>query len=497
MLRHAPRPSRLRRAFWKLRSRTPGFHVVVGGLMLMALGFHALTFRPEVWWGDAYQYLLHAENLLSGRAYADTGVLPGPDGLGPQADPVGYPLVLAPLVALFGASPVGLALTSSLFLIGASWLTATLARGWLPDPFAAAIAVLVAFQPGLMAASRQPLADPLFLVLVVLCLLAAERASYQTERWRRRALVAGAALALAVATRPLGLVLAPALLIPGLVRSRRLERPAIVSLAVGAALWAVLVVVDRATAPGVAGLEALGVGPRPLSELPGRLVGYVRGSYPLWYVPGSDLAKNVLFAIAMFPAGVGFAHRVRRRLGPAEAFAALYVIALVVWTEPSTRALFPLYPIYLLYLVVGVWRLGRDTQARQWATSAALAAAVAFSYGGRYLGWAVSPPSAVVDADDEAVYRHLRTATPADAVVLTTGDPRPAVYYARRAVARGPSEVGDWAAFADRTGASYALVRDDSELAAALLDDPRHEVVLRRGSQALVHICPGPCAGPE
>ena len=501
MLYSPPRPTALRRARAQLRSVRISFHPTIGGLLLLLLGFHALTFRPEVWWGDSYQYVLHAQNLIAGQPYAATGVLPGPYGAGaPGAYPPGYPLLLAPLLAAVGLNAKAIALLGSLFVLGTAWVTATLARGWLPDPFAIAIAVLIGLQPGLVAMSRVPLSDPSFLFFAMLCLWMAERASYKSERWRRWALIAGLALAAAALTRTLGLVLIPALLAPGLVRHRKLERPALRAVAIGAALWLAVSLIPLGATPTRTAASGAGASVqsdvfRQLVEIPASIVELVRASFPLWEVPGIDVLKNLLFAVAIVPVGVGLLHRVRRRLGPAESFAVFYTLALFLLTVSGTRSLYPLYPIYYLYLIVGVWRLGRDSVAQQWATTAVLAAAITASYGSRYARWAIDLPDTRVDERDLAVYHALRDASPEGAIALTTHDPRPAVFHAERRIAHGPDTVPEWLAYADETGATFALVRDDGEIAQGLLADRRHQLVARDGRLTLYRVCETECVG--
>lgn len=469
--------------------------------MLVALGFHAATFRPEPWWGDAYQYLLHAQNLLSGQPYADTGYVPSPYAyVAPAAYPVGYPLLLAPVLALFGLDPFAIALLGTLLVLGTAWAAATLARGWLPPPYAIGLALLIAFQPALIALARLPRSDTAFVLFTTLCLLFAERASYRTTRWRRWALLAGLALAAAALTRTLGLVLIPAVLAPGLLRSRRVTAPALRAVGVGAALWLLVSLIPLGGPAVVVPDAASGYGGliqtdllRDLARIPARVVAYTRATFPLWEVPGVDPLKHLLFAVALVPVGVGFLHRARRRPGPAEAFVALYGLALLLWASPSARSLYPLYPLYYLYLCIGVWRLGRTHVSRQWATAALLIAAVALSYGGRYARASSAPPGERVDDRDRAVYDALREASPEDAIVLTTGDPRAQVYYTGRAVTRGPGELAEWRRYADALGATYALVRDGSEIGPALLRDPRHQLVRRDGPLTLYRICPEAC----
>lgn len=505
------RPSPYRGLQAWARSLDIGFHPMMGGLMLILFGFHLLTFQEEHWWGDSYQYLLHAENVLSGQTYADTGYVPSPHNfIAPAAYPPGYPLLIAPLLALFGASPQVFAMLASLFLLGTAWATATLARGWIPDPYAIAIAVLIGLQPWLIAMSRQPLSDPSFLFFAMLCVLAADRASYRQDTWNRRVVVAGLALGAAALIRTLGLVLIPALLLPGLIRHRRLSRSALAATGLGFGIW-LLVSLIPLGAPALSGTTASSGGYGALiqddlfhnlleipARIPLRIVDYARATFPFWEVPGRDVLKNVLFLGALFPVGLGLIHRIRRRLGPAETFAALYLLSLLPWTFSSTRYLSPLYPLYYLYLVVGAWRIGRDGLGRMWATNAVLVSAIGLSYGTRYLEWVVGPPTQVVPREDASLYQFVRATIPDSAVVVTSHDPRPTVYHTRRRASVGPDTIEEWNAYADRIGATYALVRDESEIAPEVLRDPRHQLVRRDGDLTLYHVCPTACVrAPE
>ncbi len=496
---------------------------MVGALLVVAFGVHLLTFQPGTWWGDSFQYLLHAESLISGRPYADTGYIPSPYSfLAPAAYPVGYPLLIAPVLAVFGPSPQALGVVASVCLLGTAWLAATMARAWVPDPFAVAVAGGVAFQPGLLASTGPPLSDLPFMFFVVLSLLAADRASRQRDRWGRWAVLAGLAVGAAVATRTLGVVLVPALLLPGVIRSRRFERWALVAMGIGLVLVVGVASVDLGApaSPGVGdrarseqGADA-GRGADPgygalvrdnllgrLSQIPTRIpaqvTNYARASYPLWEVPGASGLKNLLSLLALVPVGIGVAHCARRRFGATEAFAVLYVMALLPWSFSGVRYLFPVYPLYYLYLVVGVWWIGRDNRSRQRVVVAALAVAVGVSYGGRFMERAVEPVEPITPTDEEALYDFIRETTPDGAVMLTTQDARIPAYYTRRAVSLGPKEVGEWTVYADRLGASYALVQDQSEVAPALRRDPRHRLVRRSRHLAFYRVCPSACEASE
>jgi 4-amino-4-deoxy-L-arabinose transferase-like glycosyltransferase len=77
-------------------------------LWLLLFGYFVLgvvTLTSGHGWGDDWaQYVLHAQNIVNGRAYGDTGYLFNPDNpsIGPPNYPPGLPYVLAPVIALFG-----------------------------------------------------------------------------------------------------------------------------------------------------------------------------------------------------------------------------------------------------------------------------------------------------------------------------------------------------------------------------------------------------------
>ncbi|MFC7516875.1 hypothetical protein ACFQUU_17855 [Herbaspirillum sp. GCM10030257] len=87
--------------------RMPSFTLLAG---VVILGFFLLALmsqNPQHPWGDDWaQYVLHAQNILTGNAYADTGYLFNPDfpNVGPPTYPPGLPLLLVPTLAAYGVN---------------------------------------------------------------------------------------------------------------------------------------------------------------------------------------------------------------------------------------------------------------------------------------------------------------------------------------------------------------------------------------------------------
>lgn len=485
------------------------FHARAALLALGLFAVHLAVFEVDRWWGDTYQYLLHAENLTAGRPYADTGYVPSPESyVAPVAYPTGYPLLIAPVVAAFGFDPRALSVVASLCLIAAAWAAGTLARRTVPDGWAYSVVVLVGLQPGLIATSWQPLSDLPFMAFALLAVLAAERATGGADRpaWDRRrvgwAVLAGAAGAAATLTRSLGVVLVPTVLLVALLH-RRSAGAAALAVGVGAAAFAALQfdvggpsITISAEGAGYAKLvqqDLLGQLGQIPARVPRQALDYARAAFPLWLVPDAPGLTNGFAALALVPVAVGFWTRARRRVGVPEAFAVLYVLALLPWTFSGTRYLFPVYPLYYLFLVVGLWRIAQ--RGARWRAAVAVAGlAVAVSYGARYGEWAGRPPGSVAVASDVAVYRFVRERTPEAAVVATTSDPRYAAFYARRPAATGPDEAERWPGFVRRLGATHVVAREGS--GGAAWAGQGAERLYGRGDLAVYRVCRGPCADP-
>lgn len=462
------------------------FTVVVVGLVALVAVFHLLTLRSGVgWYGDTYQYLLHAENLVAGRPYADTGYIFNPEQyMAPAAYPAGFPVLLAPVIALFGMSVPAILVLMTLVWAATVAAFAFLFRYELPARYVYGLVLAIGLQPYVWELKHEPLSDLPFLLGVVLSLLCYERA-VRAEGGREVgfAVAAGIAAAYAIAVRPLALVLVPAFLVADLVRARRLTRAAIVSV-VGCGVlygfYAGLVDLETGTrvvptggeggaATGggygalvrIAVLEHLGDIPRHVAA---NIIDYARATFVFWHIPqpGGGLVKNVLMGLSLVPLGLGLGHRLRRRFGGIEAFVVLYALSLLPWSFSGVRYLAPLIPFYYFYLFVGLerWHAGRRTQRVARLATASVAVALVTVYALRYeallLDGRHSPDLAELAADP--VYVYLREETPPATVLMTSGDPRAAVFFSRRAASTAPTDVSRWPAFAERLGASYAVV---------------------------------------
>lgn len=320
---------------------------------------------PSMADGDYAQYLLHARNLVEGRPYADIGYIHSSHNwIGPPAQPPGWPLVLAPVVGLFGVDSPAVRVLS-VVLVAASAVAAGAFFARRSGPLiGAATGAITALSLEAQGATLTAYSEPLFVLLVWgILLLADERTAWSS--WRSVGIAAMAAGA--VATRVAGVALVPALLVYAFVRypqdRRRTLTPLLVLSAVGVivAMFATDIVPFLRTVFGVVPWiltrpeETINV----YSEV--LLVGTL---YPL---PGNR-PNDLYHLVALLPMTVGLVPLWREHgKSPLLAVSIGYVVLLLLAPVRVSRYAWPLLPIVAFALVAGLQSL-LSRGARRWSS---------------------------------------------------------------------------------------------------------------------------------
>ena len=458
---------------------------------LVAAGFvlHLVLLDPtSIWAGDDSQYVMHARNLVAGQPYADTGYLQNPERfIGPTTYPPGFPLLLAPVVAVAGVSRTAIVAFSTVCLFGAIWLMVWLVYGKLSLVSVLSLVVLLGLNPLLWWSQNRPLSELPFLLFVVLALVLADRSERTAHR--RGALVwaalAGLTAGYAILIRQLGIVLIPALVLPTLFRTRRVSLPVVILVGMG-------ILVPLVTYAGfdwdsgarivASGVEAeTGYGQLVRSgliaeaaEIPGRVLArlrdYALDAQTLW--PLVTSIRAVHYPLRFLALGVlllGFLVRVRRRFEPLDAFVVLYFAALLPWSFGSSRYLLPLVPFCYMYLLVGLDWLWARSRGRSRSVRGAVAGVTSLCV--LLLGAHVF--EGVRDAatpDDqlgpERALALVRERTAPTAVVLTSEDPRLLVLVTGRVGTTSPRTLAEWPEYVERAGVTNAYITEDREAVA-------------------------------
>jgi hypothetical protein len=422
----------------------------VGLLLLLAAlaAFHlAALHRGHAWNGDFALFLMHAQNLVAGQPYEQTPyVLNGVSGNpSPHAYPPGFPVLLAPIVAVFGSD----LLPMKAFVIGcfvlALGVVATLFRKDLPPSFLLATIALLGFSPYFTTFLQESvLSDVPFLLFLSLCLLAHSAGQRRPTRRQRlfAALGTGGLLYFAVLIRPLGLILLPSLLLYDLARHRRPTLATLVTIgafagayglqtvlaaqsgeapAAGTGYYADLVetsILDRLSRLGgtvvESGMEYANMLGKFLWDL-GFLAG--GGAASLWDSVGTVLRRATVLLVVS-----GWALHSWRRLTLFDVFTPLYVLALLPWNFYAARYLIPVLPFCVFY---GAYALA-PLRHHRWGRAALVGIAVLITgvYGGRLAGLSdTAGPEGAYAPEAQALYQYLRTSTPEDALIVF-GKPR-------------------------------------------------------------------------
>jgi len=302
---------------------------------------------------DWAMYVTHARNIVKGLPYAQTGYVFQPESTteaGANSYPSGYPLLLAPLYAVFGLNIRLFKLVNVAFLVLSLWPVYWYARRTLPPLYSLLLIVSLGFSTlflGIfdMIGSDAPYQLVSFRVLLLL-LHIYDRRLNETNSWKW-GLLAGFSIAGAYFIRPFGLAFLLAAAGTELLRKRRLT--------------AFLVAIITALAPLV---------------LLNNLLLYRDSSYAhqftwsipliarhavahagyLSYVFANPLSQHfryLLWAATLLLALFAFWKRVRDGLGIAELYLLAILAAIGVYWSPSPRYLLCVMPVYMVYMFEG------------------------------------------------------------------------------------------------------------------------------------------------
>ncbi len=148
-------------------------------LILSAILGIALLTRGHLWWDDFASYIMQAQSLLRGTpqefiahntfTVENSSVPPGP-----VAYPWGLPVLLAPVLAIFGLKVLALKAINTIFFLLFLIVFYQLARLRLPVSWSLFLTATLAFNPALLAAHDLILSDIPFLFFSTLAILLIE-----------------------------------------------------------------------------------------------------------------------------------------------------------------------------------------------------------------------------------------------------------------------------------------------------------------------------------
>lgn len=429
--------------------------------VILAIGlFYLLTIRQGHRWGDDFSlYIQHAKNIAEGVNYNSTNYIFLPPYVGPASYPPICPLVLAPVVWLFGMNLTAMKVELILVFLLALFVLAKVVRDFLPSNWQLALIALVGLNPYFWETKDQVESEPVFYltayfsVYLVLKSYEAIQAGASGLTQLGYALATGVSFYLAYGTRSIGIVLLPSLVLFDLVRNRKLSLPSLyavgaVGLAVGLIVLQMLLLRSEHGYVETVGTES-GHFLRDWAQFALNNVSlYTTSLTQIWDNGYSKLGRLVMTLGMMALALGGFLSQLVKRVTFIEAFVALYTICVVIAPmDGGIRYLLPVVPFYIFYALQGIRLLTEQQLFKPFKTMAfgGIAAAVVLTY---VLGYSVysfrEVPNGVSRVEAVEFFDYINRQTTQNDVVIF-GKPRALSLYT------------------GRKSSFYPVVRDDDQ----------------------------------
>lgn len=330
------------------------------------------------WSGDFSLYILHAQNLVEGKHYLDTGYLLNPVSqfVGPYGYPPVFPLLLAPVYAFFGFDLEAMKWVGVLSFSVSLWLAARIFEFRLQRHFVFFLVFVVGLNPLLWEFTNLIRADFTFMVFCYLSLFlmlhfhsADQNRARTASRQLSVSFMIGLSMYLAYGTREIGIVLPLTLLTYDIVCRRRISFISIGALGIFAlfawlqSLWFAASFIpeyfhenlnhlteSQSSSADLNHLNFVDLNPRNILD---RIIGYrwaLQGFWPTSPTALINTLNELLFNVFSLLAVGGYLMSLIRKITVVEIFLAGYIAVLLLFGAPPTvRYLIPILPFFLYY----------------------------------------------------------------------------------------------------------------------------------------------------
>lgn len=383
--------------------------------------------------GDTGMYLMHARNMVTGRAYGDTNYVFIPEVWieGTPTFPPGLPVLLAPLYAAGGVNYTVFRSFTTALLALSLWPVYFYSRRFLPMPLSIVLVILVGLNPLNLSlvefiSSEQPYVLGSFLFL---CLVGSIREQGKDvtapHLW---GIAAGALAAYCGMTRAIGISLMLGLAAAELWRNRR---PTRFLLAAGLTYVALIGASNLVLHGNASYGSQFTSDPKVWVQ---NLVDYfTRASY-LWLGLPGKIPRTLLWLVTSALMGLGLGiHMKRHGATTAEFYAVIYMGVLTVYWTSNVRYLIPLVPLLMLYLMEGLEAIRERWPVWGGPFRIALIAVMVLSEGANLWTFDHSPVAyGQTSPEFQEAVRFLREQTPLQAAVMSSSPRVLALFTDRR-----------------------------------------------------------------
>lgn len=357
------------------------FGCVLGAIAI----FYSATVRPGHLWADDFaMYVHHAQNIVEGRPYAETGYIYNPrvPAYSPGMYPPVFPLLLAPSYQLFGLNLLPMKLEQVAFFLLALAAAYLLWRRDVGSRYALALIAILGFSPVFWSAKDSVLSDLPFLFFFYLAALIAQLAPRNGKRWWAWAVILGLTVYTALGTRAAGIALIPGLLLYDTLRQRKVTRFTAIAVMISVVL-AVLQNYFIGSAPGGYVQQAHAI---TMHTILFNLAEYSRVLAGFWIASVRNVFSFVVLAIVTLLTLAGVLYRYKRGISIIEALLVPYLGILLLWPYAAgVRAVFPVIPWIVFLALTGLRGFSeRFVRNYAWAATWGFLLLLAISFAERY-----------------------------------------------------------------------------------------------------------------
>ncbi len=331
-------------------------------LVIVAIGvFYITTIRAGHNWGDDFaMYIQHAKNMAEGRPYGETGYLfhnAHGRSVGPVAYPPVFPLLLLPIVKQFGMNIYVMKIEVIMFYLCFLVTFALFMRSRISFKYIIVILLLFSINPYIWNMKDEIMSDLLFLFFLFLFFIFLEQTLAEKESGRRRflyAIITGILIYISYATRTIGAIFIPSIIIYDLIKHRKPTVLSIVPTAISVSLifiqsWII-------PSPNYVSMTFSNIG---LESLLNNIIQYSNALTGFWFKTNSAPGKLIIFILFIVPALAGYIKKIKEEPTVLELFFVIYLSFVIGYPYFGTkRLILPLEPLFIYYLFIGISSFG-------------------------------------------------------------------------------------------------------------------------------------------
>ncbi|MBU2651818.1 MAG: hypothetical protein KKA81_12855 [Bacteroidetes bacterium] len=433
--------------------------------------------KTHDWGGDFAMYIMQGQNIMEGKSMSETPYIYNPDNpvLGPPAYPVGFPILLSPVLAIWGADIHMLTLYITFFLFLFAVLSALFLRQAFPGLIVFFMVLVMAYNPWMLSFRTEIMSDlPFATLLLGLSLLVFRQ---ENPSWKR-IIIVGLLGGFLISIRVAGWVFPMAFALWSLVLVLRNRKNPVFrtipclakAFAVAGLSWVTYFFLNRVIfpIPLVQGAAYTGIwSAEPMGITILENITYYIGVLEHFFNPENgrwQFLSLLLRSFVVVFALLGLVNRIARRTGFVELLVLCYlgVIMVYPYRHSGFRFLLPLLPFILYYFLEGIhdFRLAIRLNYRYRMLAGGMILVVVFFSGTEKAvlrnDYVMPGPQ---EYDSEECWQYIRQNIPQNSVIVFFKPRVLSLYTGRKSLANAKNQDADsMKARFEENDAEYILI---------------------------------------